>query len=175
MRCFNCERESTKKCSKCKSAWYCSRRCQEADYPRHKLNCGSGKQPKTIETHGQGTDVVHECNEDVKKLVTKMKLDPEDCSITMPVKELQGEYNRSHINVSNVIKSNGGSPVTGWMFYENEHMVKAEARCVWRPKNGNYLINVTPNSDGKQYSGLFVGEEFIIENGQFPPNKVLLK
>ncbi len=40
--CPNPNKETLKSCSRCKSAWYCSRQCQESDWKRggHKLLCG---------------------------------------------------------------------------------------------------------------------------------------
>ncbi|KAG5189612.1 hypothetical protein JKP88DRAFT_262012 [Tribonema minus] len=39
-RCSHCAKEgSTKKCGKCKSAWYCSRKCQVASWKTHKATC----------------------------------------------------------------------------------------------------------------------------------------
>lgn len=38
--CYVCKKtEDTKRCSKCKSISYCDRKCQEKDWPRHKLEC----------------------------------------------------------------------------------------------------------------------------------------
>eukprot|EP00899_Mesostigma_viride_P006226 jgi/Mesvir1/15604/Mv03213-RA.1 len=43
--CFNrsCTARGTKACAKCHAAYYCSRECQVADHPDHKVNCGKSK------------------------------------------------------------------------------------------------------------------------------------
>ncbi|XP_063983250.1 zinc finger MYND domain-containing protein 10 [Diachasmimorpha longicaudata] len=37
--CASCSEIATKKCSKCKSVWYCGRECQVNDWPGHKNKC----------------------------------------------------------------------------------------------------------------------------------------
>ncbi|XP_078052093.1 zinc finger MYND-type containing 10 [Augochlora pura] len=37
--CFLCQGVSQKRCSKCKSAWYCGRECQVKDWTKHKVIC----------------------------------------------------------------------------------------------------------------------------------------
>ncbi|XP_037934957.1 zinc finger MYND domain-containing protein 10 homolog [Teleopsis dalmanni] len=37
--CAKCAGHATKKCGKCKNAYYCSRACQQADWPNHKGTC----------------------------------------------------------------------------------------------------------------------------------------
>ena len=38
--CFNCGKENAnKKCSKCKSVWFCSKECQVEGWKKHKKNC----------------------------------------------------------------------------------------------------------------------------------------
>ena len=41
MQCDNCNQtlEKIGKCSKCKAARYCSKECQERNWPEHKLEC----------------------------------------------------------------------------------------------------------------------------------------
>ena len=38
-KCKKCEKQAYKRCSKCKSVWYCSRECQVGDWPNHKESC----------------------------------------------------------------------------------------------------------------------------------------
>ncbi|XP_015592432.1 zinc finger MYND domain-containing protein 10 isoform X2 [Cephus cinctus] len=38
-KCFGCNEPAKKRCSKCKTAWYCSRECQVKDWINHKINC----------------------------------------------------------------------------------------------------------------------------------------
>lgn len=38
-KCGRCTKEAFKRCSKCKSIWYCSRECQVAHWPEHKATC----------------------------------------------------------------------------------------------------------------------------------------
>ncbi|KRX01979.1 hypothetical protein PPERSA_07624 [Pseudocohnilembus persalinus] len=44
-KCNKCQKEASKRCSRCKSVWYCSRECQIGDWPEHKAFC----QVKTME------------------------------------------------------------------------------------------------------------------------------
>lgn len=37
--CNNCHQNATKRCSKCKQVWYCSRDCQLSDWKVHKPTC----------------------------------------------------------------------------------------------------------------------------------------
>ena len=37
--CENCKKDATKRCSKCKSVWYCSRECQVQNWKDHKATC----------------------------------------------------------------------------------------------------------------------------------------
>ncbi|XP_053995372.1 zinc finger MYND domain-containing protein 10 [Hylaeus anthracinus] len=37
--CFLCQEVANKRCSKCKSAWYCGRECQVKDWEKHKVIC----------------------------------------------------------------------------------------------------------------------------------------
>jgi hypothetical protein len=43
--CSECKMPCNKRCSRCKSIFYCDVRCQRKDWPRHKLGC---KSPKTV-------------------------------------------------------------------------------------------------------------------------------
>jgi zinc finger MYND domain-containing protein 10 len=38
-QCGKCGKPATKRCSRCKNEWYCSRACQVADWTRHKPSC----------------------------------------------------------------------------------------------------------------------------------------
>lgn len=38
-KCNKCQKQAYKRCSKCKSVWYCSRECQVGDWPQHKEKC----------------------------------------------------------------------------------------------------------------------------------------
>ena len=38
-KCGKCQKEAFKRCSKCKSIWYCSRECQVSHWPEHKEGC----------------------------------------------------------------------------------------------------------------------------------------
>ena len=38
-KCNKCQKQAFKRCSKCKSVWYCSRECQVGDWPQHKEKC----------------------------------------------------------------------------------------------------------------------------------------
>lgn len=37
--CENCKQDATKRCSKCKQVWYCTRECQLAHWKVHKPKC----------------------------------------------------------------------------------------------------------------------------------------
>jgi len=37
--CYNYKKGEMKRCSKCKSVWYCSAECQRKEWPQHKLGC----------------------------------------------------------------------------------------------------------------------------------------
>eukprot|EP00056_Hartaetosiga_gracilis_P003412 m.63514 g.63514 ORF g.63514 m.63514 type:complete len:86 (+) comp11443_c0_seq4:743-1000(+) len=38
-KCAVCGHEATKRCSYCKSEWYCRRQCQVEHWPKHKAVC----------------------------------------------------------------------------------------------------------------------------------------
>lgn len=38
-KCANCGEEATKRCSKCKGEWQCTRECQVAHWKKHKEIC----------------------------------------------------------------------------------------------------------------------------------------
>jgi zinc finger MYND domain-containing protein 10 len=38
-KCGKCQKQAFKRCSKCKSVWYCSKECQVGDWPNHKSAC----------------------------------------------------------------------------------------------------------------------------------------
>ena len=49
-KCGKCQKEAFKRCSKCKSIWYCSRECQVSHWPEHKEGCNKkSKQLKEAE------------------------------------------------------------------------------------------------------------------------------
>ncbi len=49
-KCGKCQKQAFKRCSKCKSIWYCSKECQVSDWPNHKVVCNKkAKQLKEAE------------------------------------------------------------------------------------------------------------------------------
>jgi len=38
-KCEKCQKEAELKCSKCRTAYYCDKKCQKEDWPEHKKNC----------------------------------------------------------------------------------------------------------------------------------------
>ena len=38
-KCFECGKPAIKRCSKCRNAWYCSRKCQVRNWKAHKKVC----------------------------------------------------------------------------------------------------------------------------------------
>ena len=46
-QCSVCGKESTSRCSKCKTVYYCSRECQLRDWPNHKQSCNKIKRNYT--------------------------------------------------------------------------------------------------------------------------------
>ena len=38
-KCKKCTKQAFKRCSKCRSVWYCSKECQVGDWPEHKVSC----------------------------------------------------------------------------------------------------------------------------------------
>lgn len=47
-KCKVCKKPSKDRCSRCKTARYCSRECQVSDWRTHKKTCGSSSTPVTI-------------------------------------------------------------------------------------------------------------------------------
>ena len=94
-------------------------------------------------------------------------------------RDIQGTQCMPYTNVLDVIKVKGGTLVSGWLVYENEYIVEAEAWCAWKPPNSNYTLNVTPSEDGKAFGTLFFVDpsvsEFINNNGSYPLNKILMR
>lgn len=40
-KCEKCSKEATKRCSRCKKVWYCSKECQVSHWPQHSQGCSS--------------------------------------------------------------------------------------------------------------------------------------
>ena len=164
--CHICSKPSTKHCSDCQRVHYCSKECQTKDWKRHKIEC-------------KDTNLVLACDKHVEKLLSHMSVPKENCIILMVDRDIQGTQCMPYTNVLDVIKVKGGTLVSGWLVYENEYIVEAEAWCAWKPPNSNYTLNVTPSEDGKAFGTLFFVDpsvsEFINNNGSFPLNKILMK
>ena len=171
--CNICKTSTTRYCSICHKVYYCSIECQKKDWKAHKVHC------KTLDVHGQNAHPVLVCHRKVKKLLACMNIPQQNCVILMIDMDIQGDPRTPYTNVLNVIDDKGGTAVCGWMLYENEHMVEAEAWCAWRPPNEDFTLNVTPSDTGKPFGGLFATDirvsEFIEEHNSFPENKVLWK
>mmetsp|Transcript_20515 Transcript_20515/g.43364 ORF Transcript_20515/g.43364 Transcript_20515/m.43364 type:complete len:143 (+) Transcript_20515:93-521(+) len=58
--CQVCQKEASKRCSRCNQAWYCSAECQKNDWKKHKSVCNSAFQTNQYELHKQAFDTIIE-------------------------------------------------------------------------------------------------------------------
>ncbi|KAI6102714.1 hypothetical protein EDD17DRAFT_232893 [Pisolithus thermaeus] len=68
--CDNCERETTRKCSRCRGPWLCSERCEnEWDYHGHTFKCAIGRPLDTADylVRACWTDFLDDLDEDTKE------------------------------------------------------------------------------------------------------------
>lgn len=57
--CNNCKNfEKLKKCGNCKGVYYCSRECQKADWPTHKIQCRQHDSAKFTDVYEEAFDIV---------------------------------------------------------------------------------------------------------------------
>lgn len=69
--CALCSKEATKRCSRCKSTWYCSTECQKQDWKNHKkIACNDGFQADQYTLHKREFD----------RIIQKYKLDTSQTS-----------------------------------------------------------------------------------------------
>jgi hypothetical protein len=85
------------------------------------------------------------------------------------------EYGRCFCNTFRYVKKNGGNRLLGWVLYENDFMVEAEAHAVWVPPvNSTFgkrcYVNVTLDIRGKNYSALFVPDTSLFKEWVVPPH-----
>lgn len=74
---------------------------------------------------------------------------PGGVPVYVPVKPLAGaEENRCHVNVGGHVMAHGGEAVFGWIIWQSQVLLDAEAHCNWRSPHGE-LIDITPKMDGE--------------------------
>mmetsp|Transcript_23669 Transcript_23669/g.65707 ORF Transcript_23669/g.65707 Transcript_23669/m.65707 type:complete len:140 (-) Transcript_23669:1046-1465(-) len=59
-KCQACQKEASKKCSRCNLAWYCSVECQKKDWKKHRSVCNSEFQSNQYELHKKAFDAIIE-------------------------------------------------------------------------------------------------------------------
>eukprot|EP00536_Pseudo-nitzschia_multiseries_P009717 jgi/Psemu1/288637/fgenesh1_pg.279_\ len=59
-KCQVCQKEASKKCSRCSLAWYCTVECQRTDWKQHKSVCNSEFQSNQYELHKKAFDAIIE-------------------------------------------------------------------------------------------------------------------
>ena len=65
----------------------------------------------------------------------------------VPVKPVAGaEINRCHVNVAEHVLEHGGDAVFGWIIWQSQVLLHAEAHCNWRSPQGE-MIDITPKDD----------------------------
>ncbi len=151
------------RCSKCKSVYYCSVACQKLDWKRvHKKSCKqlividqsslpfkflNPRSDRFIVEHGNQSHQVSTLTSHILKMLEKMKMNSDQVAMMMVNQDLPiGAYGRCFGNVEIITEQFGGESIAGWMLFENEFMIEAEAHCAWKPDGETYLVNVTPSS-----------------------------
>ena len=61
-RCWRCEAACTQRCSRCRVAFYCSKRCQKQDKWRHQPNCDDAAMKKQCLSCGLEKEEVKKCS-----------------------------------------------------------------------------------------------------------------
>ncbi|MFP1943642.1 hypothetical protein [Lonsdalea quercina] len=62
------------------------------------------------------------------------------------IDEFQPLAGECFYNVARMIKENGGGYVLGWMIWEDETHIEAEAHCLYKNENGK-VMDITPRVD----------------------------
>lgn len=185
------------RCSKCHIATYCGVSCQKKDWPVHKKQCPlltnrdlsldekakqeadsiqsqslvidyvNPKKTRSIAKHAADGHPAHQMNKSIKMLLRHLGLDAKTAQISVADKDLQGMYGRCTFNVDLVISQKGGKRIDGWNIFEGKWFVEAEAHSVWQPPNENIYVNVTPTSDNRQYSCMFVPDPSVLALAPF--------
>lgn len=180
--CQACGKESLKlsTCGNCKNVVYCNRKCQKKDWKSHKLACHSfqemqeldqdllpmrfvnPRKDRSISKHGKDTSALMQISDPLDNFMKRMNLNVKNAAMMYIHDEvIGGGYGRCFGNVDTVIKKHGGTSVCGWMMFENEYLIELEAHCVWKPSQQDQYVNVTSNSSGKPFSGLFVEDSYV--------------
>ncbi len=87
--CFVCENQTSKTCSKCNLAFYCSKECQTKDWKTHKLVCSSSMFPKKILDKSVYGLFLPE-NSDTPRIVEipLIEFNDDECALLIPNREL---------------------------------------------------------------------------------------
>jgi hypothetical protein len=147
--------------------YYCGVECQKKDWKRvHSKHCMTAEQFKVVDQsslpftflnprtnrsiteHGNQSQPVANVTPDILKMADLMHLDRKNVQLMMVDPDIVDEmvYGRCFGNVDILIQNCSGKAIFGWMLFENEFMVEAEAHCAWQPEDETYLINVTPST-----------------------------
>ena len=70
--------------------------------------------------------------------------------IYVPVQPtVEAELDQCHLNVEEHVKSNGGTPVYGWIVWQSPALLHALFHCNWLSPDGE-LVDITPKADGER-------------------------
>lgn len=139
------------RCSKCKSVYYCNKKCQKGNWALHKRVCNILSVPQNqdelpfrfvnprpdrfVSKHGNDTTGITKLSFELKTFVeSHLKCDIKN--IVMSSKDMSlpvGSHGQCYQNVESIKSLFGGTAVYGWQFFENEFLIEAEAHALWAP------------------------------------------
>lgn len=95
---------------------------------------------------------------------------PGGTPVLVPVRPASGaELNRCHVNVADHVLAHGGEAVFGWIIWQSEVLLHAEAHCNWRSPQGE-LIDITPKAD-REGQVLFLPDPNMKWEGRMIPSR----